>query len=58
MAARPAAGNPAVFLRKLKAEESAFLGKSAEHYAQLAAEHAAETSKSLEEIAAEKGLVA
>lgn len=35
-----AAGNPAVFLRKLKPEETAFLGESAEHYARLAAEHA------------------
>lgn len=34
------AGNPAVFLRKLKPEETAFLGESAEHYARLAAEHA------------------
>ncbi len=36
----PTAGNPAVFLRKLKPEETAFLGESAEHYARLAAEHA------------------
>lgn len=36
----PLAGNPAVFLRKLKPEETAFLGESAEHYARLAAEHA------------------
>lgn len=51
-------GNPAVFLRKLKAEESQFLTESAEHYAKLAGEHAAETGKSLEQLAAEKGLLA
>lgn len=51
-------GNPAVFLRKLKPEETAFLGESAEHYARLAAEHAQETSKPLEQVAAEKGLAA
>lgn len=89
-----------MFLRKLKPEETAFLGESAEHYARLAAEHAQvprahhgllagmhrsllvaqahaqgvsggsqsitlhpclaqqETSKPLEQIAAEKGLAA
>lgn len=52
------AGNPAVFLRKLKPEEGKFLPESANHYARLAAEHAAETTKSLEQIAADKGLVA
>lgn len=51
-------GNPAVFLRKLKPEEAKFLPESAEHYAKLAAEHAAETGKSLEQLAAEKGLAA
>ncbi|EFN58089.1 hypothetical protein CHLNCDRAFT_20587 [Chlorella variabilis] len=51
-------GNPAVFLRKLKPEEGKFLPESANHYARLAAEHAAETTKSLEQIAADKGLVA
>lgn len=51
-------GNPAVFLRKLKPEESKFLGESAEHYARLAAEHAEETGKPLEQVAAEKGLAA
>lgn len=53
-----AAGNPAVFLRKLKPEEAGFLAESAEHYAKLAAEHGAETGKSLEQLAAEKGLAA
>ncbi len=52
------AGSPAVFLRKLKPEEAKFLPESADHYAKLAAEHAAETGKSLEQLAAEKGLAA
>ena len=52
------AGNPAVFLRKLKPEESTFLGESAEHYATLAAQHLAETSKPLDQVAREKGLAA
>lgn len=55
---RPPAGSPAAFLRKLKPEEAAFLGESAEHYARLAAEHLAETSKPLEQVAREKGLAA
>ena len=54
----PPAGNPAVFLRRLKPEEAAFFGESADHYVRLAAEHSQETSKSLEQVAAEKGLVA
>lgn len=53
-----AAGNPAVFLRKLKPEESKFLTESADHYVKVAAEHLVETEKSLEQIAHEKGLVA
>lgn len=47
-----------MFLRKLKPEEAKFLGESAQHYAALAAEHLAETSKPLEHVAAEKGLAA
>jgi hypothetical protein len=47
-----------VFLRKLKPEEDKFLPESAEHYARLSAEHAAETNKTLEQVATEKGLVA
>ncbi|KAL4858669.1 Gamma carbonic anhydrase 1 [Chlorella vulgaris] len=49
-------GNPAVFLRKLKPEEAKFLPESAEHYARLSAEHAQETTKTLMQIAADKGL--
>jgi carbonic anhydrase/acetyltransferase-like protein (isoleucine patch superfamily) len=52
------AGNPAVFLRKLKPEEAKFLPESAEHYAQLSAEHLAESYKPLEQIAADRGLLA
>ena len=51
------AGNPAVFLRKLKPEEAKFLPESAKHYARLAAEHAAETGKSIEQIARDRGLL-
>lgn len=47
-----------MFLRKLKPEESAFLVESAEHYATLAAQHLAETSKPLDQVAREKGLAA
>lgn len=47
------AGNPAKFLRSITSEESAFIAKSAVRYAELAAEHAAECSKSFEAVAAE-----
>lgn len=43
-------GAPARFLRKLKPEEASFLSESAEHYARLAAEHAAEAGKPLEQV--------
>jgi carbonic anhydrase/acetyltransferase-like protein (isoleucine patch superfamily) len=44
------AGNPAKLLRAMTAEESAFINKSAENYAQLAASHAAECAKSFEQL--------
>lgn len=49
-------GNPARHLRKLKPEESKFLGASAEHYVNVSAEHFKNTSLSLIDIAKEKGL--
>lgn len=48
------AGSPARFLRELSPQESAFISKSAENYANLARDHAEETSKSLLEVAQEK----
>ncbi|GBG58648.1 hypothetical protein CBR_g49 [Chara braunii] len=48
------AGNPAKFLRNLTADESQFIAKSAESYAQLASIHAEECAKSFEEIEADK----
>eukprot|EP00271_Cylindrocystis_brebissonii_P009044 TRINITY_DN23647_c0_g1_i1.p1 TRINITY_DN23647_c0_g1~~TRINITY_DN23647_c0_g1_i1.p1 ORF type:complete len:295 (+),score=43.96 TRINITY_DN23647_c0_g1_i1:94-885(+) len=48
------AGSPAKFLRNLTDEEKAFIPKSAENYATLAEAHLAETSKSFEEIEADK----
>ena len=47
-----------MFLRKLTPEEAKFLPDSAEHYARLSAQHAAETGKPLAQVAAERGLVA
>lgn len=47
-----------MFLRKLKPEEARFLPESAEHYAKLSAEHFAESSKTLEQVAADRGLLA
>ena len=46
------AGNPAKMLRAMTAEESAFIDKSAENYASLAATHAAECAKSFEQLRA------
>lgn len=48
------AGNPAKFLRKLTREELSFIHKSAENYAQLAEDHAAENAKTFEEIEKDK----
>lgn len=50
------AGNPAKFLRKLSAEEIAFITQSATNYSNLARVHAAENSKSFDEIEFEKML--
>nr|GMC50396.1 gamma carbonic anhydrase 2, mitochondrial [Ipomoea batatas]GMC56080.1 gamma carbonic anhydrase 2, mitochondrial [Ipomoea batatas] len=50
------AGNPAKFLRKLTAEEIAFITQSATNYCNLARVHAAENSKSFDEIEFEKML--
>ncbi|XP_031118241.1 gamma carbonic anhydrase 2, mitochondrial-like [Ipomoea triloba] len=50
------AGNPAKFLRKLTAEEIAFITQSATNYSNLARVHAAENSKSFDEIEFEKML--
>lgn len=50
------AGNPAKFLRKLTDEEIAFISQSATNYTNLAQVHAAENSKSYEEIEFEKVL--
>ncbi|KAL3700355.1 hypothetical protein R1sor_018377 [Riccia sorocarpa] len=47
------AGNPAKFLRNLSAEERAFIGKSADNYAQLGVTHAAENAKSFSMIEAD-----
>ena len=44
------AGNPAKLLRAMTAEESAFINKSAENYAALAASHAAECAKTFEQL--------
>ena len=44
------AGNPAKYLRDLDADESSFILQSANNYAALAAVHAAENSKTPEEI--------
>jgi gamma-carbonic anhydrase len=49
-------GNPAKQLRKLKPEESKFLGESADHYVNVSVEHLKVTSMSLEDIAKSKGL--
>eukprot|EP00897_Mesotaenium_endlicherianum_P008414 jgi/Mesen1/7600/ME000395S06760 len=48
------AGNPAKFLRNLSPEETSFIAKSADNYASLAVDHAAETAKTFEEIEADK----
>ncbi len=40
-------GNPARCMRPLKPEEAAFIPQSAAMYAQLGAEHAAETSRAI-----------
>ncbi|KAL6511777.1 Gamma carbonic anhydrase 2, mitochondrial [Orobanche gracilis] len=50
------AGNPAKFLRKLTDEEIAFISQSATNYMNLAKVHAAENSKSFDEIELEKRL--
>jgi len=50
------AGNPAKFLRKLSNEEIAFISQSATNYTNLAQVHAAENSKSYDEIEFEKVL--
>nr|AFK46651.1 unknown [Lotus japonicus] len=50
------AGNPAKFLRKLTDEEIAFISQSATNYTNLAQVHAAENSKSFDEIEFEKVL--
>ncbi|EPS62312.1 hypothetical protein M569_12479, partial [Genlisea aurea] len=50
------AGNPAKFLRKLTDEEISFISQSAVNYINLAKVHAAENSKSNEEIDLEKAL--
>ena len=49
-------GNPARFLRKLTEEEIAFISQSATNYTNLAQVHAAENSKSYDEIEFEKML--
>ncbi|CAH8389577.1 unnamed protein product [Eruca vesicaria subsp. sativa] len=49
-------GNPAKFMRKLTDEEIAYISKSAENYINLANIHAAENSKSFEEIEVESAL--
>ncbi|CAG7896947.1 unnamed protein product [Brassica rapa] len=49
-------GNPAKFMRKLTDEEIAYISKSAENYINLAHIHAAENSKSFEEIEVERAL--
>ncbi|GER35557.1 gamma carbonic anhydrase 2 [Striga asiatica] len=48
------AGNPAKFLRKLTDEEIEFISQSATNYINLAKVHAAENSKSFDEIELEK----
>jgi carbonic anhydrase/acetyltransferase-like protein (isoleucine patch superfamily) len=48
------AGNPAKFLRKLTAQETAFITKSAESYFESAKVHAEENAKSFETIEADK----
>ncbi|KAL7117337.1 hypothetical protein ACP275_03G065800 [Erythranthe tilingii] len=50
------AGNPAKFLRKLTDEEIAFISQSATNYINLAKVHAAENTKSFDEIQLEKML--
>ncbi|XP_019174835.1 PREDICTED: gamma carbonic anhydrase 2, mitochondrial-like [Ipomoea nil] len=50
------AGNPAKFLRKLTEEEVAFISQSATTYTNLARVHAAENSKSFDEIEFERML--
>ena len=50
------AGNPAKFLRKLSNEEITFISQSAVNYTNLAQVHAAENSKSYDEIEFEKVL--
>ncbi|CAA0843400.1 Gamma carbonic anhydrase 2- mitochondrial [Striga hermonthica] len=50
------AGNPAKFLRKLTDEEIEFISQSATNYINLAKVHAAENSKSFDEIELEKSL--
>lgn len=46
-------GTPAKFLRAMTPEESAFISTSASNYAELAAKHALECAKSLQQVAAE-----
>ncbi|KAF8661889.1 hypothetical protein HU200_056849 [Digitaria exilis] len=49
-------GNPAKFLRKLTADEIAFIAESAGNYFKLSKEHAAENAKPLEKVEFEKVL--
>lgn len=49
-------GNPAKFMRKLTDEEIAYISQSAENYINLAQIHAAENSKSFDEIEVERAL--
>ncbi|KFK36155.1 hypothetical protein AALP_AA4G085200 [Arabis alpina] len=49
-------GNPAKFMRKLTDEEIDYISKSAENYINLAQIHAAENTKSFEEIEVERAL--
>lgn len=44
------AGNPAKMLRKLEEEEAGFIAQAANDYAALAAVHAVENGKTMEEI--------
>jgi carbonic anhydrase/acetyltransferase-like protein (isoleucine patch superfamily) len=51
-------GNPAKFLRDMKPEEKSFLKESADAYVGVAADHLQANSRTLEEIAKSKGMVA
>lgn len=50
------AGNPAKFLRNLTVEETAFISKSADNYAALAATHLFENGKPWEQVIEEKAM--